>query len=221
MTVAAEPTLRIERFDLGPAAADLADAREELLARVEPEPGGDHRWGYLLGVEGRPGAASPAVERVVAALEERVLLAAAAGSERRYELSFLKTLVGTPPEAAEGVHYEGFHLDTHPQITADEGVELARVLVNLAPSARALRYAVTDRFELARKGVVVPRSDYQVVRLPAEVEVRTIEIPAQRGTVVSGLRFWASVVPHVGEERGDGHFLASYEALAPYEPKRP
>ena len=136
---------------------------------------------------------------------------------RNYALSFLKAAEGPPPEAAEGVHHEGFHLDTHPQINGD-GRELARLLINLADVPRRFRYASIDRFELARRGLRVPRSDYQVVELPPEVETRTIEIRPRRPGLVHALRFWASVIPHVGVEDERGHFLASYEAVAPISP---
>jgi hypothetical protein len=62
-------------------------------------------------------------------------------------------------------------------------------------------------------GVRVPRADYQVVELPAEIEVRTIEIPPLEQDALYALAFCASVVPHVGVDGADGHFLASYEAL--------
>jgi hypothetical protein len=136
-----------------------------------------------------------------------------------YGLSFFKTTSGTAPAVEEGVHFDGFHLDTHPDIRNDaDGVELARLLINLAPTPRAFRYAEIDRFGLARLGVRVPRSDYQVVDLPAAVEVRTIEIPPLEPDAVHALAFWASVVPHVGSDGPDGHFLASYEAVAPSTP---
>jgi hypothetical protein len=63
----------------------------------------------------------------------------------------------------------------------------------------------------------VPRSDYQVVDLPAGVESSEIEIPPRTADRVHALRFWASVVPHVGVGDEHGHFLASYEAVAPFE----
>jgi hypothetical protein len=73
------------------------------------------------------------------------------------------------------VHFDGFHLDTHPEI----------------------------------------RSDYQVVELPPDIPVETIEIPALEPNTVHALAFEASVIPHVGNDGPDGHFLASYETLAP------
>jgi hypothetical protein len=135
-----------------------------------------------------------------------------------YALSFLKVALGQPPRSAEGVHYTGFHLDTHPEVDGTGGRELSRLLFNLADVPRRFRYAGIDRFELARRGHEVPRSDYQVVELPAGVEVIEIEIPPREANRIHALHFWASVIPHVGADDEQGHFLASYEAVAPVSP---
>jgi hypothetical protein len=95
------------------------------------------------------------------------------------------------------------------------------VLLNLGPEPRRMRYAAIDRFQLAERGISLPRSDYQVVDLPRGVERRTVEIPAYRNGTAFGLRFWASVVPHVGVDAETGHFLASYEAVAHYDREHP
>jgi hypothetical protein len=191
------------------------EAREELLDRGGSPRDDAFRFGYLLGVELDALADLPAVAALERLLREHVV-------ERGYALSFLKTTTGAAPEAEEGVHFDGFHLDTHPDIRSDEdGVELARLLINLAPAPRAFRYAAVDRFELARRGLRVPRSDYQVVELPADVPIEVVEIPALEPNAVHALAFWASVVPHVGVDGSDGHFLASYEAVRPFSARRP
>jgi hypothetical protein len=190
-----------------------AAAREELLDRGGDPPGAAFRFGYLLGVELDGLDGLPAVAELERALRDQVV-------EPGYALSFLKTTAGAAPEASEGVHYDGFHLDTHPEIRSDDdGVELARLLINLAPTPRSFRYAGVDRFELARRGVKVPRSDYQVVDLPPDVPIELIEIPPLETGRVHALAFWASVVPHVGVDGDDGHFLASYEAVRPFSPR--
>jgi hypothetical protein len=66
---------------------------------------------------------------------------------------------------------------------------------------------------LARRGVSVPRGDYQVVELPPDVPVEVVEIPGLQPGALHALAFQASVVPHVGVDGPDGHFLASYEAV--------
>lgn len=196
-------------FPLRMPAELAASARAELLDRGREPAGAAFRFGYLLGVELDALPGLPALARLDGLLREHVV-------EPGFGLSFFKTTAGQAPEAEEGVHFDGFHLDTHPDIRSDsDGVELARLLINLAPTPRVFRYAAIDRFELARLGVRVPRADYQVVELPAEVEVRTIEIPPLEPDRVSALAFWASVVPHVGSDGPDGHFLASYEAVTP------
>jgi len=186
-----------------------AAAREQLLDRGGEPAGAPFRFGYLLGVELERLPELPAVAELHRLLCERVV-------EPGYSLSFFKTTVGIAPDASEGVHFDGFHLDTHPDIRSDDqGMELARLLINLAPTPRAFRYAATDRFELARRGFEVPRSDYQVVDLPPDVSCEAVEIPPFDGATLGYLTFWASLVPHVGVETGSGSFLASFEAVAP------
>jgi hypothetical protein len=192
----------------------VSAARQELLDR---SPAKAFRWGYLLGVEGDAAVHMPAASALAARLYEEAVAPEGEASCRDYALSFIKVADGPPPEASEGVHYNGFHLDTHPEVDGS-GAELARLLFNLADGPRRFRYAAIDRFELARRGCEVPRSDYQVVDLPAEVETHVVEIPPRSGDRVHALRFWASVVPHVGVDDEHGHFLASYEAVAPVSP---
>jgi hypothetical protein len=201
------------RFPVDIRAGLAAQARAELLDRGGSPAEAPFRFGYLLGVELEALPGLPAVARLERLLREHVV-------EPGYALSFLKTTVGAAPDADEGVHFDGFHLDTHPEIRSDEaGLELARLLINLAPTPRAFRYAAIDRFELARRGVRVPRSDYQVVELPRDVPVELIEIPPLGRDAVHALAFLASVVPHVGVDGAGGHFLASYEALQPFSPR--
>jgi hypothetical protein len=208
--------VRVERFALEGSEDLVARAREELLARGSAGPGSSFEWGYLLGVEEDERAELPAAAQLDRLLRESVVAAVERESGRRYGLSFLKAARGVPPAASEGVHYAGFHLDTHPEIRDETGVELARVLINLAGTPRRLRYADTDRFALSALGLPIHRGDHQVVDLPEKIEVRTIEIPPAGEGALHGLRFWASVVPHVGADDEHGHFLASYEAVAPY-----
>jgi hypothetical protein len=69
-----------------------------------------------------------------------------------------------------------------------------------------------DRFELAAAGLDLPRSSFQVVEAPAEFDHSIVDIPPFDGAAISYLTFWASLVPHVGVEGPEGHFLASFEA---------
>lgn len=202
--------VRTVRFPVALPAGLAEEARAELLARGGEPDGAAFRFGYLLGLELGRLPELPALRRLHRALCDDVV-------EPGYSLSFFKTTAGAAPAVAEGVHFAGFHLDTHPEIRSDDqGVELARLLINLAPTPRAFRYAEIDRFELVHMGVRVPRADYQVVDLPAAVEVRTIEIPPLERGAVHALAFWASVVPHVGSDGPEGHFLASYEVVLPF-----
>lgn len=200
------------RSPIDPALIEAA--RAELLARRPAD--GEHRWGFLLGVEEQARRGLPAASELDERLRATVIDPISDRTGRPYALSFLKTAEGPPPAASEGVHYDGFHLDTHPELDGEDGVELARVLINLSPEPRRFRFAAIDRRSLAARGVRVHRGDHQVVDLPGDVEVRTIEIPGRDESRMHALRFWASVVPHVGADDERGHFLASYEAIAEF-----
>jgi len=200
--------VKIVSFQVNLPPGILEAARAELLDRGTPDREAPFRWGYLLGVDGPDvRAALPSASRLDELLRRHAVAA-------EYSLSFLKTSLGAAPAVNEGVHYDGFHLDTHPEIIDDSGLELARVLINLAAERRTLRIAKTDRFELAARGLPIHRGDYQVVDPPDDIETTTIDIPPADNGTVHALQFFASVIPHVGVDNGDGHFLASYEALA-------
>jgi hypothetical protein len=200
--------VKIVRLEVDLPPGLVEGAREELLDRGTPNRDAPFRWGYLLGVD-KPDvrAALPLACRLDDLLREQAVAP-------EYSLSFLKTSTGRAPQVNEGVHYDGFHLDTHPEIVDDSGAELARVLINLAPERRTLRIARTDRFELAARGLPIHRGDYQAVNLPDDIETGTIDIPPIDDATVHALQFFASAIPHAGVDNGGGHFLASYEAVA-------
>jgi hypothetical protein len=189
-------------------------AWHELLSEGEDDPSGDFRTGYLLGVESpRRGQRHPAASQLKAELYDQVVAPIAQRHRANFEFSFFKAAEGQPPSAAEGVHYGGYHVDTH--AGDHSGLELLRVLLNVHSHLRRFRFAAVDRFELARRGAGIGRGVYQVPQLPGFVEDRELAIPAFDGQTISYITFWASVVPHVGVETAAGYFLASYEAAVP------
>lgn len=184
----------------------LEASRDELFARV-PEVDG-FRSGYLLGVEDRTAfpTSSELVQRLASGIEKAEGFA--------FDFSFLKGHCGEPPEAEEGVYFEGPHLDSHPAL--GEGTELLRVLVNLARTPRLFKYYETDSFELEGMGVAVGKTEFVPLDLPADIAAKVVKIPGRTENKLSALRFWASVVPHVGINRPEGSFLASFESPRPY-----
>jgi hypothetical protein len=210
------PLLVLEELPFSVAGECIDAAHGELLRRADPGAGGDHRLGYLLGIEDPVDQKLPAAVELDRQVRAEFVEPIARETQRRYALSFLKTLEGAPPDALEGVLHAGYHLDTHPDITEEHGPELARILINLASTPRRFRFAQTDRFLLAEHGFPMHRGSYQVVELPRSVRESMIEIPGRTRESAFALRFWASVIPHVGIEDGRGHFLASYEAVAEF-----
>jgi hypothetical protein len=214
LVASAQDLVHLARFTLRVDENLLSASRDELLSRTAADEGQGFREGYLLGVEEGPDM--PTTQELDRWLQAELISQAATARASDYRLSFFKTSTGVPPEASEGVHFAGFHLDTHPELTSDRGFELSRILINLAGSPRLVRFASVTRYQLAERGIRVHRGDYQVVELPDDIETRLIEIPAPERGAIYALHFWASVVPHVGVDQPDGYFLASYEAPAPY-----
>jgi hypothetical protein len=199
--------LDTQRINLAPSL--VSRAQSEVLAR---DRGGNvgYRFGFLLGVDN--GRDAPAARRLANQLDRELVDPVGACRRVKFSLSFLKAVEGHPPATTEGPLFAGFHLDTHPDIASDDGPELIRVLVNLAQWPRTVRFVCADRFELAAAGLHLPRTSFQVVDPPTEFDHSIVEIPPFAGRAISYLTFWASLVPHVGIERPEGHFLASFEA---------
>jgi hypothetical protein len=128
--------------------------------------------------------------------------------------SFIKYAAGMPPPSAEGVFYEGEHLDSHPGLQND--LELFRVLFNVARTTRLFRYRETDSRELLRQGISTGRSDFRSLSLPSSIKERVAIIPGRNRERICGLCFWASMIPHVGVNTNDGYFLISYEGVMPF-----
>ena len=201
--------IRLDRQEIQLSPEIVDRARTELLARDQSE-GPGFRFGFLLGVEDQRSA--PFARSVVADLQRELVDPVGACRATKFSLSFVKAVDGVAPEMAEGPLSTGFHLDTHPQVTTDDGPELLRILVNLDRRPRTLRFVCADRFELGASGFELPRSSYRVVGAPPSFGQSTVDIPPFDGAAISYLTFWASLVPHVGVERPGGHFLASFEA---------
>lgn len=178
--------------------------------------GSDFHSGYLLGVENP--APFPNTRELLSAIKNAVIASEARRWAAEFHFSFLKAHQGTPPEASEGVYYEGLHLDSHPALS--DGIELLRVLVNLSRAPRHFRFADTDCFELARLGVPVGKRDFVQLNLPASLRTFDVEIPGRTNDRLCALRFWASVVPHVGINLPHGSCLASFEAPIDYRAVR-
>jgi hypothetical protein len=114
---------------------------------------------------------------------------------------------------AQGVHYEGLHIDTHPDLGAE--TDLLRVLVNLGESPRRFRFGDATRIELARSGLYEDRASFRADHVEAHVPMRELCIPGREGSRISFLVFYASVLPHVGVTEAPGYFLFSFEAVVP------
>jgi len=186
----------------------IAEAEQELLQRRQERREEGFVWGYLLGVEFGEEKEFPKAQLLI----REVLRQLGREKETRdFQFSFCKACKGRSASDAEGVHYEGMHLDTHPDITDEK--ELLRLLFNFFPRRRQFHFAHADRRSLQQQGLELDRKFYKTLELPGNVRTQVIDIPGREGNTVHFLRFWASVVPHVGITEEEGYFLVSFETL--------
>jgi hypothetical protein len=203
------PLIVLERHAVELDPALVARAREELLAG-RPRSATGFRSGFLLGVQA-DARSHPHCQALADALRRRLL----PGAED-FGLSFYKLAEGRPPEADDGVFSEAPHLDTHPELHGSR--ELLRLLVNLSRWPRRFVFAATDRWQLEREGIGVPRREFEPLDLPRATETRTVTLPGRSDGAVSALRFYASAVPHAGLNAPPEHFLVSFEAVRELRP---
>jgi hypothetical protein len=197
------PLIILERHAVNIPDEVVEASLKEIFSRTGLE--GEFRSGYLLGVEDKTGF--PLSTQLLALLESGIVPC-------DFTFSFLKGHAGTPPIAQEGVYFEGPHLDSHPAL--GDSIELLRVLVNLSPHSRKFKYFLTDSFELEKRGIPIGKREFVPLTVPSDTAEQVVEIPGRTSTEVCALRFWASVVPHVGVNMPEGSFLASFESPRPY-----
>ncbi|HYG50870.1 MAG TPA: hypothetical protein VD905_08195 [Flavobacteriales bacterium] len=164
--------------------------------------------GYLLGVELGDKLQFPFSTHLIQTLQDDIT---SRQETSDFIFSFCKVCKGQSTADQEGVHYEGMHLDTHPDLKDNN--ELLRMLFNFSEHPRQFRYALTDRHELLDQGIELDRTDYKTLHLPDSIAVKSINIPGRQGNSIHFLKFWASVIPHVGITEEHGYFLISFEAL--------
>ena len=205
------PLIVLVKRDLRIDDGLIDGARDELLGRSRRHDNG-FRSGHLLGVE--DAAPFPVCGKLVSELRHRLIGAEEERWKAPFELSFLKAHIGEPPVSPEGPYFEGPHIDSHPGLGED--TELLRVLINLAAVPRRFLYLKSDRLALERSGVSASKWDFAPLGEVPSARRAEVEIPPRRPREVHMLRFWASMVPHVGLNGLEGQFLASFEAVVPF-----
>jgi hypothetical protein len=183
----------------------------ELFARREATHATGFSSTFLLGVEERE-KRFPESTALIRFLDEHLIALNEDIGSHPFEFSFLKIARGKPPVTDEGVYYSGFHLDSHPALS--ESRELLRVLVNLSTQPREFAYCETHWQELVGYGIPMGRNEFVPLVVPSTISRKTVLLPGLTPMSVSALRFWASVLPHVGINSENGSFLASFECIA-------
>jgi len=192
----------------------FAAAQREVLERRGEFANRGVSWGYLLGCERAATAQDfPAAWRLWDELGRAVAANVGRASDAEFQPSFCEAYRGPVIREAEGVHFEGLHIDTHPKL--DATTDLLRVLINVGDAQRRFRFGDATRVELAEAGLYVDRSSFGADHVERHVTMRDIYIPGRKHGEIYILVFWASIVPHVGVTEESGYFLYSFEAVAP------
>lgn len=175
----------------------VVSAKREVTGRRVEHAARGVEWGYLLGLEREETETSyPTAWQLCDAVYRDAVTAIGDVEGADFRFSFCKGYSGPVLNEAEGVHYEGLHIDTHPDLGAD--TDLLRVLVNLGESSRRFRFGDATRIELARSGLYGDRASFRAEHVEAHVPMREVCIPGREGSQISFLVFYASVLPHVG-----------------------
>lgn len=192
----------------------VAAAKAEITSRRQEFADHGVTWGYLLGVE-RPDTerAFPSAWRLWDVLRDDIAQLIGQSHGARFQFSFCKGYSGPVVSEAQGVHYEGLHIDTHPDLT--DQADLLRILINVDSQQRRFRFGDATRVELDAAGLYRDRGSFRADHVERHVPIRDVAIPGRRGSWVSFLLFWASAIPHVGITESPGYFLYSFEAVRP------
>ncbi len=190
----------------------VESAKHEVTARrLEFKPLGVS-WGYLLGIEREQTKTGfPAAWKLWDVLRRDIATPIERQADTNFRASFCKAYAGPVVKEAEGVHFEGLHIDTHPELR--DGADLLRILINVGDTDRRFRFGDATRVELHRAGLYPDRTDFRAADVESRVKMHEVRIPRRQGRVVSFLVFWASVLPHVGLTESPGYFLYSFESV--------
>src|SRR5262245_57723732 len=162
------PLVTLYRVDCSIDGNLIATANEELLRRRREFAPLGVEWGYLLGCERATTEGDfPLAWQMWDALYRSIAERFADAFRTHFRHSFCKAYRGPVVSAAEGVHYEGLHIDTHPELT--DSTDLLRILINVAPTARCFRFGDATRVELARAGLYTDRFSFQASDVEAHV----------------------------------------------------
>lgn len=136
--------------------------------------------------------------------------------ERSMRLVFIRRTTSKPISQFGGLHVDvdiGVKHQRDPAIA--DNTDILRLILNLGDSPRIVEYAPKTKQELRNLGYKIPDGVYK--QLDSELKDtprKRIEIPARQGSIVYGLKFWASLVPHAGITDERGHFVAAFGKYA-------
>lgn len=207
------PLMVLEKYKLACKSLDFKKARRELLEHEQKRSETKSQWGYFPGFENDEEKFYPNCIRLASQLQKNFIKKLGAAAEKKLELAFIKVASKEQPDAFGGLHID---VDAGIKIVkegyAAHGIEILRLLLNPHEHARVIEYSFLDKHRLRELGVEISDDQYKPIGLPELVQTEKIEIPPIEENAIHGLKFWSSLIPHVGATGSNGHFLISYGA---------
>lgn len=199
--------MTLEKHSCNSARLSTDSARLELLEKASRN--ASMVWGYFPAFEGPE--EYPESVRLASEVRNAVL-------DDGWGLSFARVSSGRQESVVGGLHVDA-NVDGTP--TRDPhrkpGKEILRALVNVGPSQRVVSYCEQPLEELERLGVQAEDTGYARINPAKRLELKAVAIPPPEDGAVWVLKFWASLVPHAGEDGENGHFLLVYGKYASIE----
>ncbi len=211
----ANPLMVLGRHKIDPEDFDFLLAQQELLNYVKEKADESYTWGYFPELIGKSGYNEyPYCTKLSEQLQKK-FINNLRESERNFRLAFIRMATRTPVSEFGGLHIDvdiGIAHKRDP--SAPHEKEIVRFLLNPGKHPRILEYTEVDRNALQKMGVNISRTEYRILKLPANIEIKRIEIPPRENNFIWALKFWSSLIPHAGITDDNGHFLIAYGMYA-------
>ena len=205
------PLMVLEKHEVNLYDYNFEKVKQELLSYAKEKAGTSFTWGYFPGMEKDEEKLYPNCIKLTKQLRNNFL-----NKEKiDWKLAFIRVASKESKSGFGGLHIDvdiGVGHKRDKEVGKDK--EIVRLLINPNNYSRKLQYVEFDREKLNEIGINISQSSYNVLNLPKNIEIKTIEIPPMKGNEIYTLKFWSSLVPHFGFTDEKGHFLIAYGAWA-------
>ncbi len=207
------PLMVLEKHKIKPNSFKFEKAYKELLQHEQKRSETKSQWGYFPGFEKEEEKLYPNCIQLSKHLQKKIISKLQHHVDRKLKLAFIKMSSKEISDAFGGLHID---VDSGIKIVKDapdtHGIEILRLLLNPHKNPRKIKYSLLDRHRLRELGIEISEEQYKPINLPETIPTETVDIPSIEKDAIYGLKFWSSLIPHVGVTDSKGHFLISYGA---------